>query len=217
MAYKIDLHTHSIVSRDGGITARQYREILASKLDYVAITDHDEIATELISDQRLGEKIILGQEIAALEGDFIGLYLKETIPEGLSFADAVAEVRRQAGLVYIPHPWEKWRRGLPGAVLEKNKHQIDIVEVFNARTPRQYYTDLALHFAQKNNFAMASSSDAHGALGVGSAYSIIKEMPTRENLVRLLREGELVRTHPPLRSYLYASLNRVTKRFKKNG
>ncbi len=217
MAYKIDLHTHSIVSRDGGITARQYEEILASKLDYVAITDHDEIARGLISDPAVAAKVIFGQEISTKEGDFIGLYLDRQIPSNLNFADAIKEVRSQNGLVYIPHPWEKWRRGLTSGVLEKFKDQIDIVEVFNARTPRQYYTDLALHFAKKNNFAMSSSSDAHGALGAGSAYSIIEEIPTRENLVRLLREGELVRKHPPLRSYLYASLNRISKRLKKNG
>ena len=41
---RIDLHTHSEASLDGGITPEQYAEILRNEtLDVIAITDHDRI------------------------------------------------------------------------------------------------------------------------------------------------------------------------------
>ena len=42
--YKIDLHTHSVASPDGGITLEQYsRALSTSVVDAVAITDHNRI------------------------------------------------------------------------------------------------------------------------------------------------------------------------------
>ena len=52
MMYKVDLHTHSIASKDGGLTPSQYRQFIEDdKLDYIAITDHNtiELAIELKS------------------------------------------------------------------------------------------------------------------------------------------------------------------------
>ena len=59
---KIDLHTHSTASKDGGITKEQYHEALKHKLlDVVAITDHGRIDFALELQQDLGNKIIVGK------------------------------------------------------------------------------------------------------------------------------------------------------------
>ena len=41
---RIDLHTHSEASKDGGVTPEQYAALLRDeRLDVIAITDHDRI------------------------------------------------------------------------------------------------------------------------------------------------------------------------------
>src|SRR6266700_6012689 len=98
--YRVDLHTHSIISQDGGITAAAYEKILQSgMLDCVAITDHNETSFARIMRKKLGESSIVGEEIDTPEGEVIGLYLKETIPGGISLDEAVASIKHQGGLV----------------------------------------------------------------------------------------------------------------------
>lgn len=215
MAFRLDLHTHSIVSHDGGITASQYERVLRKKkLDFVAISDHKTLTKGFVG-RHFAQQIIPAEEIRTTEGDIIGLYLTETVATGLSLADAIAEVKRQGGLVYVPHPWEKFRKGLQSPALEQHKQDFDIMEVFNARSRDRMYAELARHFAQKNDIAMASSSDAHGIWGLGSAYVEIGEAPTRENLLGLLRRGKLVEKYAPVAAYLYPAFNRFKNRFKK--
>lgn len=209
------MHTHSIVSYDGGITDRQYFRLLQKKVDYVAVTDHNIVNNNLIAQPGLAAQIIPGQEITTSEGDIIGLFLSQTIPSGLTLANAIEEIKAQNGLVYIPHPWEKFRRGLQSKEMETHKNEFDIIEVFNARSHNRLYSELATHFAKKNNIAMASSSDAHGFGGVGSAYTEISALPTRENLVQLLREGKLVCKYAPVSAYFYPVINKVRKYFKR--
>lgn len=109
--YKIDLHTHSIISHDGGLTAQQYTKLIESKmLDYIAITDHNETQFARIMQQKLGSKIIIGEEIATTEGEIIGLHLKQTIPKGMTPEETVRAIKQQNGLVYIPHPFEIFKR-----------------------------------------------------------------------------------------------------------
>ncbi|HLF66947.1 MAG TPA: PHP domain-containing protein, partial [Gammaproteobacteria bacterium] len=62
--YKIDLHTHSTASPDGGITADQYAHALSTNLlDVIAVTDHNHIDFALGLQKQLGDRIIVGEEI----------------------------------------------------------------------------------------------------------------------------------------------------------
>lgn len=132
--YVIDLHTHSIISYDGGIIATQYEKILQSgDVDCIAITDHNETSFARIMQKKLGDRIIIGEEIDTVEGEIIGLYLKETIPGGIGLDEAIASIKHQGGLVYLPHPYERFRKGLAHNSVERIVKDIDIVEVFNGR------------------------------------------------------------------------------------
>src|SRR5438105_1095499 len=181
--YRIDLHTHSIISYDGGITAEQYRELLMDQQKYFAITDHNEISLALDLHQGFGQQVIVGEEILTLDGEVIGLFLAQLIPAHLSLPETINEIRRQNGLVYIPHPFEKTRKGLSMEALEKIAGQIDILEVFNARSKEPWLAKKAWEFASKHNLAQAASSDAHSVSGLGTAFSELSEFPSRENLI----------------------------------
>ena len=212
---KIDLHTHSSGSADGGISIDEYRTVLEQgDLDYIAITDHDLISTAQEVQRKLGERIIVGQEITTKEGEIIGLYLTKAIKPGMSLLDAVAAVKGQKGLVYVPHPFETVRSGLSRKSLDNISDFVDIVEVHNGRAVFQNKGPEAVTWARLHNKVMASSSDAHGRLGIGGAYSVITKPPTKNNLVDLLQKAHVSTKKAPLLSLLYPKYHRIRGKLK---
>lgn len=209
---KVDLHTHSILSHDGGIDEAEYRKILEKGiLDCVAITDHNEVAFAQKLHAKLGEKIIVGEEIATSQGQLIGLFLQKLVPKGLTARKTGLAIRKQGGFVYIPHPFEMIRNGVAKETLEEIIDLVDILEVFNSRTIKSEKSDQAYDFAKRNDFAMASSSDAHGYSGLGVAYSILHTMPTQKNLMSLLTNAIYKRQRATLLSRMTPVLNKLGK------
>lgn len=218
--YAIDLHTHSIASPDGALTLEEYKQMLVSgKLDGVAITDHNTISFAVQAKEKLGklgQRIIIGEEISSQAGDIIGLYLTETIPGGLTLQETIREIRRQGGLVYIPHPFETVRKGISLEDLETIVGKVDIIEGHNGRAVFQNRGAEARSWALAVGVPVASSSDAHGWHGWGKAYSQLSEAPTRDTLLRLLTDAKLVMGRTNTRGVLYPKFNRIRpgKRFR---
>lgn len=211
--YKIDLHTHSSASADGGLTITQYEQALSTDiLDCVAITDHNRIdfAQELL--KSFGDKVIVGEEIMTQSGEIIGLYLEEKVPKNLSLADTIRLIKNQGGLVYVPHPLETVRHGLQINVLEEVVDSIDIVEIGNGRSLFQSRYSQILVWSNLNHLVGAASSDAHGRVGLGHTYTSIAELPTKQNLKHLLSTGIPIIQRPGLRALLYPKYNRLMKR-----
>lgn len=214
--FKVDLHTHSIASHDGGITAVQYRSILDDGiLDAVAVTDHNSAEFALALQKELGDKIIVGEEIMTSHGEIIGLYLSKTIPSGLSPLDTIRKIKDQGGLVYIPHPFETIRKGVSPHTLEEITEFIDIIEVCNGRAFLQNRSSQAVVWARLNSVVSAASSDAHGYKGLGKTFSSLSEMPTKESLMQLLDKGILRTAVPSARALLYPKYNKLRKRLGK--
>ena len=213
--YKIDLHTHSYGSPDGGLKLRHYQRLLDSAaLDSIAVTDHNRLDAALSLREALGPQIIIGEEISTTQGEIIGLYLHEAIPGGLTPKETIKRIRAQGGLVYIPHPFETVRSGLSGAALDKIAEEIDIIEVHNGRAVFQNHSNQAAAWVKEHGAAGAASSDAHGYRGWGKTYSCIADKPTRENLVKLLAEASYAVHAPGVIGLLYPKLNRTRTRLK---
>lgn len=207
---KVDLHVHSIISPDGAgsITASDFEGYLKNGvLDCIAITDHNETSFAQMMHKKFGDKIIIGEEIRTADGEIVGLFLKNTIPPGLSAEQTIKEIRKQGGLVYIPHPFETLRKGLQIEVLEKIVDEIDIFEVFNGRGRLRGKPKQAEEFAKNHKLIRAASSDAHGFYGVGNTFCVIKEIPNKSSLKKLLSEGLLQKKYAPLLAYLYPAVN----------
>ena len=204
---KVDLHTHSIISHDGGITAMEYERLLTKGiLDCIAITDHNEINFARIMQQKLGNKIIIGEEITTTEGEIIGLFLKETIPPGLNLNETIVSIKHQKGLVYVPHPFETMRKGIQQKNLELVHQEIDIIEVFNGRGLFRGKAKYAESFAKNYNLPKAASSDAHGIRGLGKTFSVIEQLPNRDTLQPLLQNGSMQKEHAPFYTLLYPTI-----------
>lgn len=207
---KLDLHTHSIASPDGGISAGQYRKALESGLlDYIAITDHNRIDFALSVQQTLGDRIIVGEEIMTSAGEIIGLYLTKPVAPGLSPQDTIDQIRKQNGIMYIPHPFETARKGLQPSTLETLTEQIDIIEVCNGRAFLQNRSQQAVVWSRMNSKVGAASSDAHGYSSLGKTYTRVSRMPSRSNVLDLLATGEIMTAPPNLRSLLYPKYHRL--------
>lgn len=207
---KLDLHTHSIGSSDGGIRLDEYKALLANNtLDYIAITDHDTIDEAKKIRAELGDKIIIGQEITSSQGELIGLFLSKKVDPGQSLEDTAKAIKDQNGLVYVPHPFETVRKGIDAQNIEKIQNYIDIVEVHNGRAVFQNKGPKASVWARLHNKATAASSDAHGRHGIGTTYTTVSQVPTKDNLVNLLVTSHKTITRPPLLSLLYPKYNRL--------
>lgn len=212
--YKVDLHTHSTASPDGGITFEQYEKLFEDGLlDYVAVTDHNSIALAFELHQQFPDKVIVGEEIMSTQGELIGLFLTSVIPAEKSAYETAKAIKAQGGLVYIPHPFETVRHGISKEVLDSIADEVDIIEVQNGRAVFQNEGPAATTWAKLNRVVMAASSDAHGYKGLGTTYTTLSEAPTVRNLVKLLERARLTAGMPPLRSLLYPKLHRLMKRF----
>lgn len=214
---KIDLHTHSVFSVDGSISEDYYTQLLKEKtLHTIAITDHDEVAFALEMQKIHKEKIIVGQEITTRQGEIIGLFLEKKIEPHQDIKQTIKDIKKQQGLIYIPHPFETVRSGITKSTLETIKDQVDIVEAHNGRALFQNKGPEATTWARLNNIVIASSSDAHGPAGIGASYTVVKEQPTKENLIALLSMGRLETNRPPFLSLLYPKYNRFRVKLKLN-
>jgi hypothetical protein len=213
--FKVDLHTHSVKSPDGGISAEQYhRAIRSSTLDYIAVTDHNRIDFALELREKMGEQIIVGEEIMTTAGEIVGLYLKKRVKPGLSPLETVKQIKDQGGIVYIPHPFETVRKGLHEGVLEELADFIDVIEVCNGRAFFQNRSGRAVVWTRINGKLSAASSDAHGFQGLGSTYTTVPHRPSRDNILKLLDNGVLLTGRPSVRALLYPKFHRLRNRLR---
>ena len=121
----------------------------------------------------------------------IGLFLRERIPRGLGLAETVAEIRRQGGLVYVPHPFDRMH-SVPDyehllAILE----EIDVIEIFNPRVAISSFNEEAARFAAKYRLIAGAGSDAHVAAGLGSVRVRMREFDGPEEFLQSLRDAEI--------------------------
>jgi predicted metal-dependent phosphoesterase TrpH len=171
----------------------------------IAITDHNEISGALEAVAKAdGVKVIVGEEVkTATQGEVIGLFLRERIARGLTLEQTVAEIRRQGGLVYVPHPFDRMHT-VPGyehllTILE----EIDAIEVFNPRVAIGSFNEEAARFAAKYRLIAAAGSDSHVAAGLGSVRLRMRDFDGPEEFLDSLRDAE-IHTRPTSLLYVQA-------------
>lgn len=215
--YKIDLHTHSTLSHDGGISEQNYIDTLSKKtLDYVAITDHNQIDFAISLSKKFPNNIIVGEEIKTSEGDIIGLFLTKLVPPGKSAKETVAEIKHQGGLVYVPHPFQTKMSGISFKTLNSILKDVDIVECYNQRRSiLQSDTSEVDKYIKSHTLCSAVGSDSHSFGEIGKTYNLIKAEPTKDTLIELLNNSEFVKNKVSIKYLLSPKLNKIRKIFPK--
>jgi predicted metal-dependent phosphoesterase TrpH len=193
-----DLHMHTSWSHDCQIeVADLVDHAEAEGLGAIAVTDHNAFggareAVELVRGRPL--TVIPGEEVKTDEqGEVIGLFLSEEVPRGMSFADTVAAIHAQDGLVYLPHPFDRLHAIPDAATLQRHLGEIDVFEVYNARLLFDAYNDEALRFATKYNLTMGAGSDAHVLQGVGTGALRMRAFEGPEEFLLSLRTAQVLR------------------------
>lgn len=214
MGINIDLHTHSEFSSDGGLKEHDYITMFeVGDLDCVAITDHNEIDFALAMNQKHGSKFIVGEEIMTTKGEIIGLFLTKKVASKMTPEKTIDAIKKQGGLVYIPHPFETVRSGLDEKQMAKIISKVDIIEINNGRAIFQNESELSKEWAVRYEKAGASSSDAHGKAGWGKTYSKIAKLPNKDNLVSQLHKATFSTKNVGLLGAMYPKINRFRKKF----
>ena len=202
----VDLHMHTDWSHDCSIPVAELLDHAEEiGLGGIAITDHNAFGGALEAVQ-LGRRrdlvVIPGEEVKTDgQGEVIGLFLEEEIPRGLPFADTLAAIRDQGGLVYLPHPFDRLHAIPDPATLHRHLAEIDVFEVFNARLLRDSFNDEALRFARKYRLLHGAGSDAHVLQGVGTGAVRMRRFEGPEEFLLSLRTAEVLR-RPKSLAYL---------------
>ena len=198
-----DLHMHTDHSPDCATPVRVLLETAVEQgLGAIAITDHNEISGALeareIADE-VGIKIIVAEEVkTAHQGEVIGLFIEEKIERGMSLAETIAEIRRQGGLVYVPHPFDRMHSVPDYEHLLDVVSDIDILEVFNPRIAVNSFNEEAVRFARKYGIVPGAGSDSHVAQGLGSVMIRLQEFDGPEEFLESMRAADIVRKHKNL-------------------
>jgi predicted metal-dependent phosphoesterase TrpH len=189
---KVDLHIHTCHSVDSLMTLDEVVEAtVAGGLGALAITDHDAIEGALALSRMAPFQVIVGEEVNVGEGEIIGLFLQELIPPKLGAAETIARIRAQGGLVYIPHPFDNHRCPLPESVLRSLLHEVDAIEVLNARVTVPALNERAAQFAQEHAIPGGAGSDAHSPGEIGRAFVEMKPFVDRDSFLTSLARGRI--------------------------
>src|SRR6266550_4327210 len=194
----VDLHMHTDHSHD---CATPVEVLLASAhtqgLGAIAITDHNEISGALEARAHAAEagvKVIVGEEVkTAGQGEVIGLFIEEKIPRDLTLEETVAEIKRQGGLVYVPHPFDRMHAVPDYEHLLTILDDLDAIEVFNPRVAIGAFNDEAVRFAGKYRIVAGAGSDSHVAAGLGSVRIRMRDFDGPEEFLESLRDADIIR------------------------
>jgi len=202
----VDLHMHTRWSHDCSIEPQELIDHAEAKgLGAIAVTDHNVFggALETVELARRSElTVIAGEEVKTdNEGEVIGLFLREEIPRGMTFADTIAAIREQEGIVYLPHPFDRMHAIPAPATLHRHVSEIDVLEVYNARLLFDAYNGEALRFQRKYGLLAGAGSDAHVLQGVGTGALRMRRFDGPEEFLLALRTAEVLR-RPKSLAYL---------------
>ncbi len=193
----VDLHMHTDHSSD---CATPVDVLLATAreegLGAIAVTDHNEVSGAIdarAKAEEYGVKVIVGEEVmTAHQGEVIGLFIEEKIPRGMTLGETIAEIKRQGGLVYVPHPFDRMHSVPDYEHLLAVVEDVDAIEVFNPRIAIPAYNEEAVRFAGKYRIVGGAGSDAHVAQGLGSLRIRMRDFDGPEEFLASLADADIV-------------------------
>ncbi|MEH7444004.1 PHP domain-containing protein [Bacillus sp. JJ1122] len=221
MEIKVELHTHTHYSHDSFLNRWLYLFILKiRKIKVVGITDHNEIiGAKKFEDflVKFGIIVIVGEEVFTSKGEVIGLFLNEKINPGLTPRETMLEIRRQGGIVYVPHPYDekRYKTVLHEDEIRKNIDLIDIIEIHNGRNIKRQFSDIQLDIANNYRKIKSVGSDAHTFIELGRNYNLMKEFNNKEEFLNNLNYANYVKADCIQLAHEITKLVRIVKLLRK--
>ena len=190
---KADLHIHTEYSTDCDMPLEQIiSRCLEIGINCIAISDHGTAEGALKMQSIAPFPVIVAEEVLTSHGEITGMFLKETIPSGLSVEQTISRIKAQGALVNIPHPFDMFRQSsLDSSIIEAIVEQIDLIEVFNSRYFLLRSAAKAQAFAQKYGIPQSAGSDAHTPYEIGNAYVEMPEFNGKDDFLQALKKGKI--------------------------
>jgi predicted metal-dependent phosphoesterase TrpH len=186
---KIDLHVHTFYSYDSTITPREL-VVWARKrgLDAVAVTDHDVFKGALKLSKNKEFLIIPGIEVSTRCGHVLGLDINGGIPPKLDVPMTLERIHEAGGIAIAAHPTAIYRGKLGRHVTS----EFDAVEVINASSvPFRFSNYMNRRIAKRLNLPQTGGTDAHTALEIGMAYSLVDANLEKDEIILAIKKGKV--------------------------
>ncbi len=182
-----DIHIHSTYS-DGTVDIPEILEYVQeeTKLNVIAITDHDEIAgaylaRELATKDNYRFEVVVGMEVSTLDGHLLALFLESQVPKLQPLPETIGAVHAQGGMCIVPHPMCWLTRSISQnsldeiALREDDDVYLDGIEVVNPAIASRM-TNGRPKELNRDYYGLAEtgSSDAHFLAQIGSGYTIFE-------------------------------------------
>lgn len=197
-----DIHIHSSFS-DGTAGIPEILEYVQqeTRLDVIAITDHDEIegayqARELVAKGDYRFEVVVGMEVTTLEGHLLTLFLESPVPGLQPLAETITAVHNQGGLCIAPHPMSWLTRSISQDTLNEivmkgeGDVYLDGIEIINP-TIAGFISNGRTRKLNREYYGLAETggSDAHFVAQIGSGYTVFEGRTTAD-----LRQSVLGKT-----------------------
>ncbi len=209
---RVDLHVHSSASPDcRSDSLRVAARCRQLGLTPIFLTDHGTLAGATRLQHAGRDRVVAGQEVMTTAGELIGLFLERPIQTGLTPKETAIEIKAQGGLVYLEHPYDQFRRHLSEASIEELTDLIDIVEVFNGRSPDDANLR-AQDLCDILGAAQGAGSDSHSLREIGSVYVEMEDFEGAHDFLAKLRAAKIVTGRTKLLLVAEAKLKHMVSR-----
>lgn len=197
------IHIHTDYSYDSNTSLSTLARFVETEgVGCIAVTDHNTIEGALRLQSMTSAKVIVGEEITAREGHLIGLFLQEPVPPGMTVEETALAIRRQGGLVLLPHPFVKiFGCGL-GELAWRLADLFDAVEVNNAQNLRRTPERRAHRYAEELGMIGFAGADSHLASSIAPCYQIMRDFDGPVEFLESLQAAELKEGRHPLRYFV---------------
>lgn len=185
---KIDLHIHTCYSHDALTTPKEIIYFAKARgLDGVAITDHDTLKGYFkLANEKHDFLVIPGVEVTTQQGHIIALNVTQLIPHGLSVQETIERIHNAGGIAIASHI-----SGLKKGAIKASFSNFDAIEVINSSAfPLTFSKWWNAKVAKAYNLPWTAGSDAHSALLLGSAYTVVNEAESIDDVVEFIKKGE---------------------------
>jgi predicted metal-dependent phosphoesterase TrpH len=192
--WKVDFHMHSRFSHD---SSTSLEELVARArelgLDRIALTDHNTAQGSLLLAEMEPELAIAAEEVKTTDGEVIGLFITRTLKAWQRPEAVMDEIHEMGGLVYVPHPFDRWRANFAPHRLVALADRIDIIESYNQwadPAANQAAADIARDLGKP----VAYGSDAHSPAELGQSWVEVEPFSGPADLLEKLSRATGHRT-----------------------
>lgn len=214
---QVELHQHTDASKDSLVKPQKLLDHCARiGIDRVAITDHNSIEGALAAKAIAPDRVIVGEEIETTQGELLGYFLSEWVPNGLEPLETIKHLRAQGAVISVSHPFDttrgpKWTY----AQLEAIAPYVDAFEVFNARCLTNKPNKKAAAFVREHGLLATVGSDAHTLIEVGQATLKMPSFTDPTSFLAALQNGQPHTRLSPAIVHLFTRFAVFNKRFSK--